>query len=146
MTGSGLMQIGEVAERTGLSLATIRHYEDVGLIVPSARSQGGFRLYTDTDVQRLLVIRRMKPLGFTLDQMADLLSIDDQLSGRAESVTVDRSELLANLANYRDAADERCAALRKQLAYAEDFVAMLTHRIAETTSADHSEPPPTPPG
>ena len=46
------MQIGEVAERTGLSLRTIRYYEEVGLAVPSARSQGGFRLYTEPDVGR----------------------------------------------------------------------------------------------
>lgn len=55
------MQIGEVAARTELSLRTIRHYEETGLVIPSARSQGGFRLYTETDVARLMVIRRMKP-------------------------------------------------------------------------------------
>ena len=44
------MQIGEVAARTELSLRTIRHYEETGLVIPSARSQGGFRLYTETDV------------------------------------------------------------------------------------------------
>ena len=63
------MQIGEVAERTELSIKTIRHYDEVGLVTPSARSAGGFHFYTDADVQRLLVIRRMKPLGFTLDEM-----------------------------------------------------------------------------
>ena len=44
------MQIGEVAERVKLSLRTIRHYEEVGLVPPSARSKGGFRLYTEADV------------------------------------------------------------------------------------------------
>src|SRR5690348_10590123 len=44
------MQIGEVADRIGLSLRTIRYYEEVGLITPSARSPGGFRLYTEDDV------------------------------------------------------------------------------------------------
>ena len=52
------MQIGEAAERVGLRIRTIRHYEDVGLVIPSARSAGGFRLYTDADLERLLVIRR----------------------------------------------------------------------------------------
>ncbi len=46
-TQSGLMQIGDVAERTGLSLCTIRHYEDVGLSLEAQRSAGGFRLYTE---------------------------------------------------------------------------------------------------
>ncbi|MFE6489944.1 MerR family transcriptional regulator, partial [Streptomyces sp. NPDC057757] len=49
------MQIGEVATRTELSLRTIRHYEETGLVMPSARSQGGFRLYTEADVARLMV-------------------------------------------------------------------------------------------
>jgi phage terminase Nu1 subunit (DNA packaging protein) len=44
------MQIGEIAARTELSLRTIRHYEETGLVIPSARSQGGFRLYTENDV------------------------------------------------------------------------------------------------
>jgi len=73
------LQIGEVAERTKLSLRTIRHYEEVGLVPPSARSKGGFRLYAETDVQRLLLIRKMKPLGFTLEEMAGLLAVPDHL-------------------------------------------------------------------
>ena len=52
------MQIGEAAERVGLSIRTIRHYEEVGLIVPSARSGGGFRLYTEPDLARLAWSRR----------------------------------------------------------------------------------------
>lgn len=67
------MQIGQVAARTELSIRTIRHYDEVGLVTPSARSSGGFRLYTEADVERLLVIRRMKPLDFTLIEMKDLL-------------------------------------------------------------------------
>ena len=68
-----LLQIGEVSARTELSIKTIRHYDDVGLVVPSARSAGGFRLYTGEDVARLIAIRRMKPLGFTLEEMRELL-------------------------------------------------------------------------
>jgi DNA-binding transcriptional MerR regulator len=45
-----MMQIGEAAERVGLSLRTIRHWDEVGLVVPSARSNGGFRLYTEADI------------------------------------------------------------------------------------------------
>jgi MerR family copper efflux transcriptional regulator len=67
------MQIGEVAARTSLSLRTIRYYEEVGLAPPSARTTGGFRLYTEGDVQRLELIKQMKPLDFSLEQMRDLL-------------------------------------------------------------------------
>ena len=57
------MQIGEVADQVGLSLRTIRFYEEAGLVIPSARSVGGFRLYSETDLDRLQLIKRMKPLG-----------------------------------------------------------------------------------
>ncbi|MGD9516681.1 MerR family transcriptional regulator, partial [Mycolicibacterium sp.] len=75
-----LLQIGEVAARTELSVKTIRHYDEVGLVTPSSRSGGGFRLYTDDDVSRLIAIRRMKPLGFTLDEMRGLLDALDTLA------------------------------------------------------------------
>jgi DNA-binding transcriptional MerR regulator len=126
-----LMQIGEVAEKVGLSIVTIRHYEEVGLVVPSARSQGGFRLYTDNDVDRLILIRRMKPLGFALEQMADLLSVYDKLSGRAPGSLNARAKLVAKLAGYRQDAVDRAVKLRQQVEYADDFIAMLTDRITE---------------
>ncbi|WP_432561691.1 MerR family transcriptional regulator [Kineococcus sp. SYSU DK003] len=74
-----LMQIGEVAERVQLSHRTVRHYDDEGLLTPT-RSAGNFRLYTETDVQRLLLIRQMKPLGFSLDDMRHLIEVLDHLS------------------------------------------------------------------
>lgn len=52
----GSMQIGVVAERTDMSIPTLRRYDEVGLVTPSARSEGGFRPYTEGDVQRILVI------------------------------------------------------------------------------------------
>lgn len=98
------MQIGEVAARTELSLRTIRHYEETGLVIPSARSQGGFRLYGERDVERLMVIRRMKPLGFTLDQMRDLLEITDRLDAPEGVPDAERAALLDRLREYERAA------------------------------------------
>ena len=54
------MHIGEVAERTSLSLRTLRHYDEIGLVIPSGRTEGGFRLYAEDDVARLMLVRRMK--------------------------------------------------------------------------------------
>ncbi|MFI1932912.1 MerR family transcriptional regulator [Streptomyces sp. NPDC020330] len=122
------MQIGEVAARTELSLRTIRHYEETGLVAPSARSQGGFRLYTETDVARLMVIRRMKPLGFTLDQMRELLDATDRLDGNDQLDAGRREELLARVHSYQQAAAEQVEKLRVQLARAEDFEATLRAR------------------
>ncbi|MFE7706320.1 MerR family transcriptional regulator [Streptomyces sp. NPDC057486] len=123
------MQIGEVAARTELSLRTIRHYEETGLVVPSARSQGGFRLYTEHDVQRLMVIRRMKPLGFTLDQMRDLLDATDRLDADDVLDAGEREMLLERLRSYQLAAVEQVDKLRIQLARAEDFEGTLRARL-----------------
>lgn len=129
------MQIGEVAARTELSLRTIRHYEEAGLVVPSARSQGGFRLYTDNDVQRLMVIRRMKPLGFSLDQMRDLLDATDRLDSGTELGAEERENLLERVRDYEQAAGEQVAKLRVQLARAEDFAATLRTRLEQGSPA-----------
>ncbi|MFC9245110.1 MerR family transcriptional regulator [Streptomyces sp. NPDC057136] len=128
------MQIGEVAARTELSLRTIRHYEETGLVIPSARSQGGFRLYTETDVARLMVIRRMKPLGFTLEQMRDLLDATDRLDSDEHLDAAEREALLGRVHVYEQAATEQVDKLRVQLARAEDFAATLRTRLDQNTS------------
>ncbi|MFD3975481.1 MerR family transcriptional regulator [Streptomyces cyaneofuscatus] len=130
------MQIGEVAARTQLSLRTIRHYEDVGLVIPSARSQGGFRLYAETDVQRLMVIRRMKPLGFTLDEMRDLLDVTDRLDAFRSADRAERAELLERMAGYERTAARKIEELRTQLSRAEDFAATLRSRLQSVSGED----------
>lgn len=133
------MQIGEVADLTGLSLRTLRHYDDVGLVVPSGRSPGGFRLYTGPDIDRLLLIRRMKPLGFTLEQMRDLLDITDQLD--TPGLTADqRSALTRRLRAYAETTAERITALHTQLAHAEDFAATLRTRLTPAPATSPSLP------
>ncbi|MGW4199069.1 MerR family transcriptional regulator [Streptomyces sp. NPDC005004] len=131
------MQIGEVAARTELSLRTIRHYEETGLVTPSARSQGGFRLYTEMDVARLMVIRRMKPLGFTLDQMRDLLEATDRLDDGPGLDATEREALLERVRAYEQAAAEQVDKLRTQLSRAEDFAATLRARLPEHEPRSH---------
>ncbi|MEV3907415.1 MerR family transcriptional regulator [Streptomyces canus] len=123
------MQIGEVATRTELSLRTIRHYEDTGLVTPSARSPGGFRLYTESDVARLMVIRRMKPLGFTLDEMRALLEATDRLDSGERLPPEEHEELLDRMRGFEQAAQRRVEDLRTQLARAEEFAATLAERL-----------------
>ncbi len=116
------MHIGELAERAGMSLRTIRHYDEVGLLVPSGRTAGGFRVYTAQDLDRLLVIRRMKPLGFTLDEMAELLRVVDALrTGGPE----DAPSLAARLDAYLDDARARHAKLVERAGMAEEFIGTL---------------------
>ncbi|MDF2826329.1 MAG: putative transcriptional regulator [Mycobacterium sp.] len=129
MSSDELLQIGEVSTRTELSIKTIRHYDDVGLVRPSARSGGGFRLYTTGDVGRLVAIRRMKPLGFTLDEMRDLLAALDTLADPSFG-DADRAQATAFLSVCHTRAQEACATLTKQLTYARE----LTDQLAEFSS------------
>ena len=120
------MQIGEVADQTGLSLRTIRYYEEVGLVTPSARTSGGFRLYSETDVARLRLVRRMKPLEFSLEEMRRVLGVLDALEVDGSG---GRDELVDQLVGYRQAAEARVAALREQLEVAEGFATDLRREI-----------------
>ena len=117
------MHIGELAERTGLSLRTLRHYDEVGLVAASGRTEGGFRLYTQDDYDRPILIRRMKPLGFTLEEMAELLRVIDAM---AESPDDDTRAVLDR---FLTEAAERRTKLQKQLQMADEFLALLeAHR------------------
>lgn len=119
MTEVKTMRIGEVAEQTSLSLRTLRHYEDIGLVIPSGRTDGGFRLYTDRDVARLLIVRRMKPLGYTLDEMSALLHVVDALERE------ERADLRARLTEIREEARIRREKLAAQVDMADEFLARL---------------------
>lgn len=114
-----MWQIGAVAQRTELSIRTIRHYEEVGLVRPSGRSEGGFRLYTEPDIDRLFLIRRMKPLGFSLEEMADLLAAADAHRDSPDDTTA------AELDRFLGLATERRESLALQLSRADDFIAEL---------------------
>lgn len=103
----------------------------MGLVEPSARSQGGFRLYTDTDVQRLLLIARMKPLEFTLEQMRQLLDATDRLTSHARLTKSERARLRTTLGEFRQAIAARCETLREQLATAQAFDATLAEQLEQ---------------
>ena len=118
------MHIGELAERTGLSLRTIRHYDDVGILPAASRTEGGFRVYTEGDVERLLLIRRMKPLGFTLEEMQELLAVTDALD--AEKDPRRRELLRASVEAFRSSAEERRENLAQTLVRADEFIERLS--------------------
>lgn len=102
---------------------------------PSGRSAGGFRLYTEDDVERLRLARSLWPLELSLDEMHDLLTTRDRL--RAGPSAADRSELLGRLgrlAGFSAVADERCGRLREQLASVEQIAEMLRTEAGEPRS------------
>ena len=121
------MQIGQVAARTELSLRSLRHWDEVGLLRPSGRSDGGFRLYTESDVQKILLIRRMKPLGFTLEQMATALRDIESLRGERGA---DRDAATNRVRRVLEEARERRKRLLDQLAMADEFIDVLGQELS----------------
>lgn len=130
-TASGqepVMHIGEVATRTDLSLRSLRHWEEVGLVQPSGRTDGGFRLYTEADVEKILVIRRMKPLGFSLDQMKSVMSDIENLD-HARSDHNTRQAARKHLDEVKQEAAERRKKLVRQLSMADEFIDLIDDRL-----------------
>ncbi len=97
--GKRLLRINEVAAETGLTTRAIRYYEELGLLEPAARSEGDYRLYDESDLERLQFIRSLRDdAGFALGQIRQLLEDDaarernnEQL--RATHDPVERREL-----------------------------------------------------
>jgi MerR family copper efflux transcriptional regulator len=125
---SAAMRIGEVAARTGLSLRSLRHWEEVGLLRPKGRSEGGYRLYTEGDVERIMVIRRMKPLGFTLEEMSAVMRDIETLSRpSSEKGTADAARRRLEVV-WRQAGERR-ARLVEQLDMADEFITLMGDQL-----------------
>lgn len=74
--------VGEVADLAGISVRTLHHYDELGLVVPSARSDAGYRLYDQADLERLQEVLTLRALGLTLAEVATLL--DDPTHDRLQ--------------------------------------------------------------
>lgn len=70
-----MLNIGQAADASGVSAKMIRHYESVGLLSPASRTDAGYRQYGDGDVQTLRFIRHSRDLGFSIPEIAQLLSL-----------------------------------------------------------------------
>ncbi len=122
------MEIGEICQQTGLSARTVRYYEELGLLPGVRRRAGGRRVYRADELQRLRFIQRLKTLGLTLAQIADLNavyaiagstgqmlgSLDELLARRLQELDeriAELSGLRGDIESYRDHVQRRARTL-----------------------------------
>ena len=72
---SGPWNIGEAARRSGVSARMVRHYEGLGLLPSVARTESGYRQYTEADIHTLRFVKRSRDLGFSMDEIAELVGL-----------------------------------------------------------------------
>ena len=96
------MKIGELAKRSGVGIDTVRFYERQGLLPKARRLASGYRVYDPGDVKRLRFVRRAKALGFTLEEIRDLLALsdhrDDDMAALKELATEKLADVQTKLA------------------------------------------------
>ncbi len=112
------MNIGEIAEQTGLPAKTIRYYEDIGLVTPQ-RGANGYRVFRETDAHKLTFLGRARALGFSIEQCRELLALWEDRSRASADV---RAVALGHL----DDIDKKISAL----AAMRDTLAELVQKCA----------------
>lgn len=100
-----LWKVGELARRCGLTVRTLHHYDEIGLVRPSARSAAGYRLYDEQDVARLHAVQALRQLGFGLARIGEML----------QAGTLPARQLVAEQLRAVEEDIERARALRAQL-------------------------------
>ena len=115
------MTVGQLAKAAGVSVRTLHHYDEIGLLTPSGRTDAGYRLYAEADVERLQQIRSLQALGFSLDR------IHEVLSGRQHN-------LMEVLEWHLAAVDEEIGKLQRVRSRLSDIAATLQNRNVPSTA------------
>ncbi|GAA1882662.1 MerR family transcriptional regulator [Williamsia serinedens] len=130
----GMLRVGRLAELTGLTVRTLHHYDELGLVRPSRRTAAGYRLYDDTDVERLYRVIALRQLGLPLERIAEVL--DDAASLESTLCTHDRllAEQIAALQSIRARIGVSLATVRARSTPSSDLLDV----IREVTSMDET--------
>ena len=107
------MTVGQVAEQLGVTVRTLHHYDEIGLLVPSERTAAGYRLYNGRDITRLQHVVVYRRLGFALEEIALLL--DDPTADLAEHLRRQREAVMSRLDEMHDLVTAIDQALDKEM-------------------------------
>ena len=128
------LQIGEAADRAGLTQRTLRYYEEKGLLPPPTRMEGGFRLYSDEDMERIERVKQLKDLlGFSLADIKEMLEAEDvkmQLRAGWRS-DADATEKAKSIRLAREVTLRQLALLDQKMAKMEDMRGHLSERLSK---------------
>lgn len=109
-----IISIGDVAKTFGLTTRTLRYYEEVGILEPSRRAEGGIRGYSPDDVRRLRFILKLKELGLTIKEMQELYTVYSEAK-QTERVIPRLVEMFDHHINKIDERMAKLASLRKEI-------------------------------
>ena len=128
-----LLKIGDFARLAGTNLRTLRYYEELGLMQPARRSDGGFRYYRRTDVNRLAMIRNLQELGLPLERIGELMATRQRLGNREEFT-----------AGVRRALQEQDRLLQERIASLGEQRTRIAHALLKLDECSHCEHRPGP--
>ncbi|GAB4331013.1 MAG: MerR family transcriptional regulator [Dehalococcoidia bacterium] len=134
----GYLQIGEAAEAAGLTQRTLRYYEEKGLLKPPTRMDGGFRLYSKEDMERIERVKQLKDLlGFSLAEIKEMLDAEDvRLQIRAEwRKDADAADKAEKLRRARDVTRHQLALIDSKMARMNEMRQVLVERLQKYDEA-----------
>jgi DNA-binding transcriptional MerR regulator len=131
-TTGAYLQIGEAAERTGVTQRALRFYEEKGLLKPPTRMEGGFRLYSEDDIRRVEQIKRLqKLLGFSLAEIKEMVEAEEvkwqlQTEFRPQA---DLAERRQHVNRAIKVTESQCAVIRQKVKALGDMQTQLDEKL-----------------
>lgn len=92
-----LLKIGDLAKKAGVTVRTVRYYEELGLLSPTETSAGGFRLYSEDDLRKLIFVKRFKELDFPLEEIQQLIDMPQNNLSKSKRISLSLSLLQKQL-------------------------------------------------